>query len=202
MNKIGFKKIVLTASLVLAMAFTLSCSAQDESDVVYGPSVTYEGETYKSVVIGSQTWMARNLNYNASGSRCFDDAPSNCSKYGRLYDWNTAMTACPPGWHLPSWAEWDVLVNNAGGSLYGKAYENLMAKSYGGEDKYGFAALMGGHYSNGFNFGGRGGFWWTTEELYDRAYLCSIEIGGAIRGGGCNAMSKANTLVSVRCVKD
>jgi len=54
--------------------------------------------------------MAENLNYEASGSKCYDNKPANCDKYGRLYNWNTAKTACPSGWHLPASYEWDVLL--------------------------------------------------------------------------------------------
>jgi uncharacterized protein (TIGR02145 family) len=168
-------KIAQAAALGLAMTFTLSCSGGDDGGGVSGPSIPYGGETYQAVVIGTQTWMARNLNYNAPDSKCYDDDPANCNIYGRLYDWSTAMDLpsscntenctsligtphkgiCPSGWHIPSDVEWGALMQsvNPNCSLTDKcanASKLLKATSrwtggYEETDAFGFSALPGGY---------------------------------------------------------
>ena len=114
-----------------------------------------DGKTYRTVKIGSQIWMAENMNYDAKGSKCYKNNPNNCTKYGRMYNWETAMKACPSGWHLPSNGEWDVLHNYAGGSYAGiklkarSGWYSCGASNYSHypycEDTYGFSALPGGY---------------------------------------------------------
>jgi uncharacterized protein (TIGR02145 family) len=168
-----------------------------------------DGKAYKTVKIGKQVWMAENLNYEAKGSLCYDNKKENCAKYGRLYDWNTAMKACPSGWHLPSKEEWQVLVDVAGGN--GEAGKNLKAangwndyegKSGNGEDKFGFSALPGGrgYYSGGFLVVGESGDWWSANERTgDYAYNrnMSYEVGYV---HDYDADKRYG--FSVRCVKD
>ncbi|MDR2595405.1 MAG: fibrobacter succinogenes major paralogous domain-containing protein [Fibromonadaceae bacterium] len=131
---------------------------------------------YKTVKIGEQVWMAENLNYEVEGSKCYKNTTENCDKYGRLYNWETAMKSCPAGWHLPSKAEWEVLVTTAGGEkIAGKylkatsGWNDYAGKSGNGEDKFGFSALPGGFGSlvnDDFNMKvGYGGHWWSSSEI-------------------------------------
>jgi uncharacterized protein (TIGR02145 family) len=166
---------------------------------------TRDGKVYKTVKIGTQIWMAENLNYEAEGSKCYDNNPANGQKYGRLYNWETAKKACPPGWHLPSDAEWQELVNSAGGDKI--AGEELKAKSGwnsngNGTDEYGFSALPGGRgYSDGvFDFAGSNGYWWSATE-----YSASSAWYRYMLYGRADVLRDSNDktyLRSVRCVQD
>ena len=168
-----------------------------------------DGKTYKTVKIGSQTWMAENLNYDASGSKCYENKPENCAKYGRLYNRAMAKSACPSGWHLPSNDEWQELVDFTGGDELAGAY--LKAKSGwngNGTDNYGFSALPGGDgYSYGnrsfsFNLVGDGYYWWTsTESNANHAYYRSMDNLSSRVGGGRSDSGKSN-LFSIRCLQD
>jgi len=167
--------------------------------------MTYGGQTYKTVKIGDQVWMAENLNYKAKGSECYDSKPENCGKYGRLYDWNMARSACPGGWHLPFDTEWQTLVDFAGGEKVagGKLKANNGWDEDGnGTDEYGFSALPGGNGppKGGFDLVGIGGYFWSaTENNSKTAY------GRSMKRNGTNVTSNnfiKSVLISVRCIQD
>ncbi|MCL2283253.1 MAG: fibrobacter succinogenes major paralogous domain-containing protein [Fibromonadales bacterium] len=126
--------------MMLAVMFIFSCSG--------GDVLLYMGHTYKTVKIGEQIWMAENLNYAASDSKCYADNLDECEKYGRLYSWAIAMGfpsscnsnsckdkiqsphrgICPEGWHIPSNADWDKLLYYVDGSSGTESpYESLAA---------------------------------------------------------------------------
>jgi uncharacterized protein (TIGR02145 family) len=168
----------------------------------YG-TVSDGSKTYKTVAIGTQVWMAENLNYNASGSKCYDNSEANCAIYGRLYDWATAKTVCPTGWHLPSDAEWTTLTdfvgsNNAGTKLKATSGWN----SGNGTDDYRFSALPGGIGSSDGDFGsvGSSGGWWSSTE-YSAAFAFFRYMGYDFAGVRRDLRVKT-LLYSVRCVQD
>jgi len=114
---VGMALIALLSVAVLAVIVVRWFSGQSKE---HAPTTTFtdsrDGQTYKTVTIGKQTWMAENLNYKTdSGSWCYNDSISYCMKYGRLYDWKTAAIVCPAGWKLPDTSDWDKLETAAGG---------------------------------------------------------------------------------------
>jgi uncharacterized protein (TIGR02145 family) len=107
-----------------------------------------DDKSYPWIRIGNQIWMTRNLDRDTAGGHCYENRPERCDTYGRLYDWNTAQRICPQDWHLPSRAEWDTLIQRAGGIT--KAAATLKDwRSWDGTDDLGFRMLPAGEYRSG-----------------------------------------------------
>ncbi len=159
-------------------------------------------KNYKTIKIGSQTWMAENLNYDAEGSKCYSDDSANCTKYGRLYNWEMALKACPSGWHLPSKSEYEVLDEAVGGENV--AAKKLKSKSgWNGTDEFGFSALSGGYgrSDGGFRDVGDYGYWWTTSDSdSDYAYIWYMDYTNGSKYANRYDGGKSG-LFSVRCLQ-
>ena len=204
------------------------------SSVRSSSSLSYSGRgnnigNYRTVVIGTQTWMAENLDYFVEGSKCNNNNPSSCSIYGYLYNWATAMSLpsscnssscssqiqsphrgiCPLGWHLPNQAEWNTLSSyvqsNSGCSSCDAA--KLKAKSGwnndgNGTDDYEFSALPGGGgYSSGSFYGvGSNGYWWSASERKDLSGSAYSRLMDS--NNGLLGSYDKSYLFSVRCLKD
>jgi uncharacterized protein (TIGR02145 family)/uncharacterized repeat protein (TIGR02543 family) len=167
------------ASTSTSSPVTITMDGNKTLTAKFHPGFTFtdsrNNQIYKAVTIGSQTWMAENLNYRIGGSGCYSNSADNCDKYGRLYKWNEAKTVCPVGWHLPTRDEWGALAIAAGGTgtygtggTAGKALKSTSGwYSNSGTDEFGFSALPGGNRgtdgSNFFNVGSLG-YWWTATE--------------------------------------
>jgi len=223
----GVARVILCA--MAAAAFCAGCGDKGTGPSGDGGTLrdSRDGKSYKTVRIGTQTWMAENLNYNASGSVCYDNSLSNCGTYGRLYNWVTAMAldanynssnwnegsggkkhrgVCPSGWHLPSEWNWIQLRSDALGSDvfgYGEKLKSTSGWSSNGNgtDDYGFSALPGG-YGAGSRFfnAGDNGYWWSTSEEGDEDARVS---GLKYDDLGIYVIYMPKTfLLSVRCVQD
>lgn len=146
-----------------------------------------DGHAYLTVQIGSQCWMAENLNYLTENSWWYDDLESNGDIYGRLYTWSAALTACPEGWHLPYDEEWQALESYLGmsESELGIEYDRLSggvgsklksasgwANGGNGTNESGFNALAAGARAAAGVFGSLGerALFWAQPGEGERSW--------------------------------
>jgi len=177
----------------------------------FNPEMTYglliderDDQRYHTIKIGTQTWMAENLNYTTADSWCYDDSTSNCEIYGRLYTWDAAINACQElsgGWRLPTNADWDNLASSADGSSIAlkstKGWDIISGTS---TNESGFSALPGGqrHPLGIFStIGYQVGWWSATEFLSGEVFGRSLDALNVL-----NLLGNKNNGYSVRCVKD
>lgn len=167
-----------------------------------------DGSEIGVVEIGGTVWMSENLNFDApSGCWCYDNKSSYCEVYGKLYDWETALKACPDGWHLPAEAEVLALMNKLGGGdvAGGKMKEKGMAHwtrpNSKATNSSGFTALPAGSYLNGkFDLLGYMATWWMADEKSKTSAKCFTVCCEA--GDLFIITNKKQAALSVRCVKD
>jgi len=197
----------MSSSAVIPSSSSDAQSIVDPSTVVIGSITdTRDGQTYKTVTIGTQTWMAQNLNYETANSFCYNDSAKYCEKYGRLYTWAAANTACPSGWHLPTNAEFETLFTAVGGSsTAGTKLKSTSGwnSSGNGTDDYSFSALPAGRRndSGGYNFEGDDAYFWSSTE--DGSYYAfNMYLGYDYDYAGLRNYDFKNSGFSVRCVKD
>lgn len=179
-----------------------------------------DGNIYKTVKIGDQCWMAENLKFKTSeGSWDYNNDPEKGSIYGKLYSVQAALSASPPGWHLPSDEEWKILEGNVDSQIPvgDKRWDewsyrgidagtNLKSKSGwtengNGTDLFGFNALPGG-YRYGEqqyeNLGFSAPYWSSTKAgafVYWSRELFSVK-------SGVDRSFYSDWAFAVRSVKD
>lgn len=232
--KHGLSFVVAAVSVLLLVACgdgVTPQSSDSETSVSTGTMTdSRDDQTYKTVTIGTQTWMAQNLNYETANSYCYDDNASYCSKYGRLYTWAAAMDSvgtlstngkgcgfgttcsptypvrgiCPEGWHLPTKAEFETLITAVGDQFTaGKVLKSTSGWRWNnGSDAFAFSALpTGDRYGDGdYDGEGNGVSFWSSTED-DSDYAYSMYL--------CYMNDFAYPLneykyywLSVRCLKD
>jgi uncharacterized protein (TIGR02145 family) len=178
---------------------------------------------YKTVKIGTQTWMAENLAFKTdSGYSIIENSEDNLAVYGYLYNWNAASIACPTGWHLPSIDEYITLAVYLGDKKLVSAFEKenasyssdgIAAKwksnslwqegDFPGTNESGFSALPGGQDTGDPKLSTMGYYaeWWSSTPFRGNWGYWST----SIHNGSSGIMIMVNNPKfgnSVRCLKD
>jgi len=204
------------------VAGTMTSSETQESSssisTKYGVSLTdsRDGQIYKTVVIGKQTWMAQNLNYaSLSGSMCYGDSTEYCSTYGRLYTWDSAKAICPMGWHLPSDSEWVSMEEFIGMDSSDAVYGGYRGSNQGtqlkadttlwhyntGTNSIGFSAIPGGYFNGTkFTISNNYAYFWTSTVFGDSSQAWSRALISNYPSILRTLLPESNSL-SVRCIQ-
>ncbi len=162
-----------------------------------------QGNSYKTKIIGNQIWMVENLRteINAAGdsiaSLTYMHRDSNAAVYGRLYTWQVAMNGemeeqaqglCPDGWHIPSDAEWRVLIENI--SNVDQQIPDL---------KKSLELQYAGFYNKQFHNQDVSVSYWTSTKALNNAWkrYFNVNLSKAFR-----YHENCDNAISVRCIKD
>lgn len=186
-----------------------------------------DNQEYQVIQIGEQKWFVENLRYagslneansneswtskgqNEQGAWCYyGDDPENNAAYGKLYNWFVVVneSICPPGWHIPSNAEWTQLVDFLGGTFAAggkmKSFTGWDDPNEGATNESCFSGLPGGSRDENGNFANIGsiGYWWTsTQHGSNFAWDYSLANHNNVVGQNNNFKSYG---LSCRCVED
>jgi uncharacterized protein (TIGR02145 family) len=193
--RVGVVSIVV--SIALSIAFGFSAQDRNASGTVNSSMRMADGKQ----------WTTHNLNVNTVPSYCYEDADTNCLRYGRLYTWGSARRACQSlgdGWRLPTDDEWRQMAKHYGGVSAdsdegGKAaYKALL-----GDGSSGFNAVFGGGRSVDGQYARleAHGFYWTASE----SDLASAPYYNFSKGGQAlhrQSDGQKQSAFSVRCVRE
>jgi uncharacterized protein (TIGR02145 family) len=176
-----------------------------------------DNKVYQTVQIGSQCWMATNLNYgtilaSSEDQRdncvfekyCYNDNPVNCTNQGGLYQWDELMQYddtpgdqgfCPPDWHIPTENDWNTLFANYVSNAF--AGSPLKYSGYSG-----FNALLSGarHIDKSWDFQGFATFLWSSSS-YSGYKAWAHGMNDPDPSVSIYPASRANAF-SVRCLHD
>jgi uncharacterized protein (TIGR02145 family) len=171
-----------------------------------------DGQEYRIVTIGSQTWMAENLNYKTEeGSKYYND-DNSYALFGRIYSRDAAMNACPDGWHLPLKDEWIQLGTQVGlteDNIYGYVEIYKLKSKHAwiddpGTDDYGFSIIPGAYALSDCCNLERASFWSSTLETDWTGDTIAIIFGIMYNSSIDWSSLKLSDYryYSIRCIKD
>lgn len=215
------KTKILSVCLLLFSAFTIISCTGGVKDI--------DGNIYKTVKIGVQTWMTKNLNVSrfqngdsipevkstdewiqagkeGKPAWCYiENNPENGGKYGKLYNWYAETDPrglAPQGWHVASEVEWDKMIRYLGGGIPAALRMRLTGLSGAGSSQSGFSGIPGGWRNSFGAFYGTDtfGYWWSTAEYNStRGWMYVLNY------LKCDINSFNNNKISgasVRCLRD
>lgn len=160
--------------IAILLSILISCKNNDPNPTPSDTVTDIDGNVYKTIQIGIQTWMVENLKttkYNdgtlipltidntawknlTTPSYCWykNDESTYKDSYGALYNWYSVKSdkLCPTGWHVPSDNEWTILTSYlggeaiAGGKLKETGTTHWKSPNTGATNDIGFTALPGG----------------------------------------------------------
>jgi uncharacterized protein (TIGR02145 family) len=210
---------ILFTAIFISLCFNNSFSQVTDKD----------GNTYKTVKIGKQEWMAENLNVShyrngdeipqvqdkeewdklTTGAWCYyENFTENGTIYGKIYNWyavNDSRGLAPEGCHIPTDEEWTKLTDFLGGEqVTGPKLKSSTGwdEDFAGNNSSGFTALPGGYRTHDGYFcnKGRNAIFWTSTELNsERVWFRNVI--GSIPDVYRPTYDK-NFGLSVRCIKD
>ena len=198
----------------------------------YGSNITdVEGNSYKTVYIGNQQWMAENLKVskysdgtdipnitdnsqwenNTTGAWCnYNNDAANNAKYGKLYNWyvvspttNGNKNVCPTGWHVPTDSEWKVLIDYLGGdTIAGGKMKEAGTINWNSPNEGSTNLSLFSALPAGYRFGGiRDGSDWWSSTEYNNNVIWCINV-NAYTVFVYNYQQYKNNGFSIRCLKD
>ncbi len=244
-NKLWLYPLIVMGFVLI---LTNSCKKKDDNnnnttpinnnEIIFNPNLTYgtetdiDGNVYKTITIGTQTWMAENLKvtkYNDDTSiplvtdntawtklttpgYCWsnNDEATYKNTYGALYNWHAVNTGklCPTGWHVPADSEWTTLTTYLGGDTIagGKLKEigitHWRSPNTGATNSSGFTALPGGYR---YNYDGSFGGMGGTGGFWSATESGSDAWNRHLNYDNANVSRSDNSKTNalpVRCLKD
>ncbi len=173
--------------------------------------IDFDGNEYKTILIGERLWMAENLRsiHDANGEKikrvCYGQISENCDTSGGMYAWddlkideknNELQGICPDEWHIPTDEEWADFIEGIGGadSAAYKLNKGLINN---------FKIQYGGNYHKrlrNYNYLGDIAYYWTSTSFSSTAAFIWM-IGKKNINANRTSIPKLYC-ISVRCIKD
>ncbi|MCX6249962.1 MAG: hypothetical protein NTX61_04335 [Bacteroidetes bacterium] len=200
---VAFITHAVTMIIFLCILLPFTMQAQDKG--------TYtdkrDGHSYRWIRFGKQVWMTENLKFTTKEGSWLYDNDTSYTMFGRMYDWNAAVKACPQGWHLPTDGEWDKLITVLGGAdVTGEKFQKMDTLKMKQDPRSAMAAkdfsslILGVRHTDG-TFSGLGiwGGCWSATAVDDKTAGNFLFV-----FGGKSIGKSTSTKISgfpVRCIK-